>query len=261
MPVQVKMGKNAAVVDHRVPRMSIATPGLPPPPKAANWYGSVKAWPMLANDQYGDCVEAAILHCIEQLSGYAMHLKVPTEAEAVSFYEQATGFNPLDLNTDQGSYVLGQGGVMEFWLNRGVVCGGVLNKVDAFLQITKRNPTEWMQGIHFFGGMLTGLQIPESIISGNTVPALWKDFTGPIAGGHEIWINGYEPTPSGRVYHLVSWGQMFQATEAFLEHCIDETCVVVNTIEINSRGVNAAGYSLDKLMADMAKLKNGGLNG
>lgn len=246
-----KLGKKRALVDHRVPRLSIAAPGLPTAPTQADWHTLITNWPMLANDQYGCCVEAAVLHCIQQFSGYATNLKIPTEAEAVSFYELATGFNPFDPTTDQGSYVLGPGGVMEYWLKTGVMCAGNMNNVQAFLQITHKSPDEWTKGIYYFGGMLTGLQLPEAIMAGTEPPDIWQDFSGDVAGGHEVWVNGYESLPSGRVYDLVSWGRMYQATEEFLLHCVDEACVVIDPIEISARGVNAAGIDMSQLITNL----------
>jgi hypothetical protein len=254
MSVLYKLGKKHAVTDHRVKRMSIAAPNLPAPPMDANWYAGMSNWGMLANDSVGDCVEAAVLHSLAQFSTYAGAPLVPSAEEALAFYEKAAGYNPEDPTTDQGSYVLGTGGVMEYWHTTGIMCGGILNKVEGFMQITQRDPTEWMQGIYLFGGLLVGLQLPEAIVAGDTVPGVWQDFQGPIAGGHEVWINGYETLNSGRYYDLVSWGQQFKATEEFLQRCMDEAVVVVDSVELNARGVNAGDLSMDQLMEDMKGL-------
>jgi hypothetical protein len=248
MPVTVKLGKKSPQADHRIMRMSKVSSQLPAPPADTNWYAEIANWYMLGNDTVGDCVEAAVLHCIEQFSTYSGQPLIPDEAEAMSFYEAATGYTPTNSATDQGSYVLGNGGVIEFWNTKGVTCGGKLNKVQSFLQIVHKNVTEWQQGIFLFGGMLTGVQLPEVIVSGDTVPSVWQDFSGPVAGGHEIWINGYETLNSGRYYDLVSWGQQYKATEEFLLHVIDEAVVVVDPVEINARGVDANNVPLTELL-------------
>jgi hypothetical protein len=89
------------------------------------------------------------------------------------------------------------------------------------------------------------------------VPYLWHDFSGPVAGGHEIWINGYETLNMGRVYDLISWGGRYRATEDFLLHCMDEAVVVVDEVEINARGVTASGLSMAQLTTDMRMLNQG----
>lgn len=247
----VKLGKRRAIVDPRIPRMSVLTRGrLPPPPPSANWYAGVHSWGMLANDTVGDCVEAAGMHCLLQFSTYTGKALVPTDAETIAWYE-ATGYVPGNDATDQGSYVLGQDGMVPYWQSHGVVCGGRLNKVDGFTQIRRKNPMEWMQGIYLFGGMMVGLRLPEVIVADAAIPFVWNDYSGPIAGGHEVWVNGYQSVGGARYYDLVSWGAMYRMTEAFMLNCVDEVVCVVDVAEINSRGVNAAGFSLAQLIADM----------
>jgi hypothetical protein len=249
-----KLGKKPPVQDDRIPRMSVATAGkLPPPPPTANWWAMVDDWGMLANDQLGDCVEAAILHSILQMSTYAKtKTLIPTTADAELFYE-AAGWTPGDPDTDQGSYVLGQNGMVPYWHQHGVQCGGEVNKVAGFLQIRQRNPVEWRQGISMFGGLLLGIQVPNSLMSAadGSVPFVWRDGRGPYEGGHEIWLNGYQEVAGEWLYDLVSWGAMYRASEAFLLGCMQEALVVINPAEVNAAGLNAAGLNLAQLTADL----------
>jgi hypothetical protein len=105
--------------------------------------------------------------------------------------------------------------------------------------------------------MLAGISLPAVIMEADEVPYLWHDYSGPVAGGHEIWINGYETLNMGVVYDLISWGGRYRATEDFLMHCLDEAVVVVDEVELNARGVNAAGLNKAQLTADMALLNRG----
>jgi hypothetical protein len=254
MPVNVKLGKRPARYDPAVPRMSIFTRGrLPPPPAYSNWYADISDWGMLMNDTWGDCFEAAILHWIMEQSAYAGKPLVATNAEVLAFYSY-TGFDPNDPSTDQGTYGMGRGGAFDFWKVHGVMCGGQLDKVTAYMQIMRKDPIEWMQGINYFGGMLVGLQLPEAILAANTVPDVWYDYNGPVAGGHEILVNGYQTVGSTRLYDLISWGAHYRATEDFLMHCVDETVVVVDPIMINAQGLDAAGFSFAELQNYMRLL-------
>jgi len=260
MPVRYKSGKKQALIDHRIPRMSIFTQNkLPPAPPAYDWSTKVTEWGMLGNDQWGDCVECAILHWIMQMSTYAGHPLVATLQEAEKFYE-FTGFKQDDVSTDQGSYVLGTDGAIPYWGSQGVMCGGQLSKVAGFLQIRRLNPVEWMQGIYYFGGMLTGIQLPPSILGGDFVPELWTDYSGVPEGGHEILINGYEPTnlpnAGGRLWTNISWGQPYKMTETFLKHVIDETVVVIDPIEFDAHGVTALNLNFAQLTADLGLLRH-----
>jgi len=249
MPIPFKLGKRPAMTDDRVPRMSqIGGQRLPPPPSTANWYAGIGTWPMLMNDEIGDCVEAAILHCVQQFSTYAGNPLTPTDAECLAFYRGATGYDPANAATDQGSYVLGPQGVMQFWTIQGAMCGGKLTKVDKFCQIRQKNPTEWKQGIWLFGGLLVGLMLPESVFDQGYI---WRDATGPVAGGHEVWVDGYQMLAGSTFYDFVSWGQRYRMSESFMLSCVDETICVIDDTEINTRGKNAAGLDLAQLTHDM----------
>lgn len=253
MTHQFKLGKLPARHDARIPHLDTRAPSLPPPPPSADWYSGVTSWGMLGNDTVGDCVEAATLHLIQQMSTYAGSPLAPTTAEALKFYEDAAGYNPADPNTDQGSYVMGPGGTMEFWAKLGVLCGGQLNKVAAYLQLRRGNMLQLRQGIHLFGGALVGLAFPEIIMSSG-VPQVWSNFSGPVAGGHEVLVNGYESVGPVREYDLISWGQHYRATEAFLVHCMDEAVIAIDPVEMNARGVTASGLDMAQLTQDMQAL-------
>lgn len=264
-PSKLRFGKREARHDHRVPRLSKHAPGLPAPPLQSNWYADIGAWEMLGNDLVGDCVEAAILHQILQITSYVSPglAPLPTQAEALAFYSAATGYDPTKTDadgnnpTDQGSYVLGPGGVLDYWLKTGVVCGGVLNKPSAFMQITRPNPIEWMQAINTFGSVLLGIQLPEAIVSGDTVPDVWSTSSGPVAGGHEIIAVGYDSTvPTEVRFNIISWGARYAATEDFLLAVVDEAVTVFDTAFLNKLGINPAGVDQRTLLADMAALQN-----
>lgn len=255
----MKTGKKPAVNDDRVPRMSAVTRGrLPAPPPASNWYAAVGTWGMLLNDQLSCCVPAAILHSIRQMSTYAGRLLAPTDDEVRLAYE-AAGYDPQNPASDQGSYVLGETGLVPYWHQHGFVCGGEMNKVGSFMQIKRPNPIEWRQAIWLFGGILVGIRIPEKIVEQQ--PFIWDDSGAPIAGGHEIWIPGYLPASGSytdssgpALYDVVSWGAMYRATEQFLLDTVDEVVAVVNPVEMNARGLNAADYNLAQLEERMKLL-------
>lgn len=256
MPVGLCLGKKPALPDRRVPRLSKHGAGLPPPPPSANWWADVPVWGMLGNDSVGDCLDAAVLHMILMMTSYVSPgaAPMPTTEEAIALYSANTGYDPAIPGTDQGSYVLGPAGLMQYWLVHGVTCGGVLNKPTAFLQITQPNPVEWQQAVSLFGGLLIGMQIPEGILDADTVPFVWADTTGPIAGGHEVLLVGYQQTPDGVLYDLISWGEHYRATEAFLLPVVDEAVCVIDPAFFGVSGVNPAGLDMAALMADMAAL-------
>lgn len=257
MTVPVKLGKRHARHDPRVPRLSMHATALPPPPPSSNWWATVGDWPMLANDIAGDCVEAAMMHLIYQQASYTTPglAPIPTAAETLAFYSAVTGYIPGNDATDQGSFVLGSSGAMARWFRDGIVCGGVPNHVTSFLQITQPRPEEWRQSISLFSNLLIGVHLPLSIIDGDAVPECWRDFAGPIAGGHEVLVCGYQTLNSGVYYDLISWGSHYVATEDFLLHTLDEAVTVLNPAFLNALGVNPVGIDHTALLADMESMR------
>ena len=260
MPVNLKLGRRPAVLDVRVPFLRDVTTikQLPPAPAWANWYAGEPSWPMLGNDSVSDCLQAAIGHAVQQFRTYTRDAEfpMPTDAEAVAFYSASTGYNPADPTTDQGSYVMGPNGVMQYWATKGAMFGGTLSKVQAYVQVHKTtNAEQWRQAIHYFGGLLVGISLPQSILAADTVPYVWEDASGPIAGGHEIWVCGYQQVAGQWYFDFISWGARYRATQAFLDAVTDEAVAVYDTESINGRGLNPDDFTPTQLFAAMRSIR------
>lgn len=256
-PSQLRFGLRPPQPDTRIPRFGLHAGGLPPPPPAANWYADVAEWYMLGNDEVGDCFEAAVMHMTYQGACYATPgaAPMPTTADTIEFYSAATGYDPADPNTDQGTFLMGPGSGMETWATRGIRYGGNLVKATAFMQITHPNPVEWQQAIATFGGVIIGLNLPQGIVATDIVPDVWEDASGPSAGGHAIYLCGYVKTPNRTTYQVISWGQLYHVTEDFLLATQTQVVTAVNPTFLNAVGINPAGVDQKILLADMAALR------
>ena len=254
----VRLGRLPAVVDDRVPFMSDLTAAkvLPPPPPAVNWYAGVGAWGMLGNDTVGNCVEAMTGHATDQFTSYAGAPLVATTAEALALYSDVTGYNPADPNTDQGTVMLGAGGMMQYWAKTGVVFGGTRSFAKAYLQLKLGGGMQWIQqAIHYFGGIGFGLDLPENVVAGNTIPFLWDNPSGPVAGGHEVWIDGYETIGGILRFDLITWGQRCRMTAKFFEATGQEAVAIYDPDSLNARGLNADDFDAAELLAAMQAIK------
>ena len=263
MSVAVRLGRKPAVLDARVPMMAnlAAVAALPPPPAFADWYAGVEEtsqWGMLANDQLGDCVEAAIAHLIQTLTNYADKPAVPTDAEVIAAYEQMGGYNPADPSTDEGTVMLGPGGAMEQWLKAGVVFGGKRSRVKGYMSLhvgQKMQPVHVRQAIHYFGGVLLGISLPENVVASDAIPFIWDNASGPVAGGHEIVAVGYQTAADGEVvYDCVTWGQRVRLTEAFLRAVTDEAVAVYDEDFIDAAALDPDGFDATEMLAAMAAI-------
>jgi hypothetical protein len=255
---QVKLGRLPAVQDDRVPFLGdlAAAAALPAPPDVVDWYAGIADWGMLANDTVGDCVEACVGHATLEFTTYAGTPREPTDAEALALYTGITGYNPANAATDQGTLILGPSGAMQYWATRGVTFGGQRSFAKAFAQLKKRETMVWFQqAIHYFGGIVLGLDLPENVVAGDTIPFLWDDPSGPIAGGHCIWICGYETVAGQMRFDAVSWGQRVRLTEEFLVGTFQEAVTVYDPDSLNARGLNADDFDAAELVAAMKAIK------
>src|SRR5579859_963052 len=81
----------------------------PAPAKSPGWRAKVKSpWGMDGNDQWGDCVEAAVAHALMLRTANSSSIVVPTTAQTLALYSAVTGFNPNagpsgNNPTDQGT--------------------------------------------------------------------------------------------------------------------------------------------------------------
>jgi hypothetical protein len=251
-----QFGKKAAVVDPRVPKFSMVQKRLVAPAPSANWFAAVGEWGVLANNNYGCCVQAMCFHALLQFSTYAEAPITPLDSDVLKLYEQQ-GYVPSDPTTDNGSYVLGPTGVLPYWHTTGIMCDGALNKLTAFLQISETNPDAWKQAIFTFGGIGIGMNLPKYIVEPQETPYVW-DVQGGVpaatAGGHEVWSDGYMTEVGEDLFEFVSWGERFRMTKAFMLQYVDETVVLYDRASLNPQGVDARGLPEHELLSLMSGL-------
>jgi hypothetical protein len=257
-----KTGKREAIADDRVPKFAAHFPETSdlmtvPIPDQVNWYAEVPEWMMLMNDTIGDCVIAAIMHVLMAVSSYVDKHLIPTDNDAETTYSAITGYDPADSSTDQGTYMLGQNGAIQYWTTKGITIGGVTNKLDACLVLSKTNVSQWKRALMVFGNMLVGIQLPTGIVpEDGEPPMLWDDPSGPVEGGHEILILGYMTLSNGVVlYVIISWGRIYHATENFLLAVIDEAVTIYDEASLSVTNVNGAGVPKQQLIEAMDELK------
>lgn len=251
-----KLGRRQAVIDHRVPHFSLRASSLPLPPANCNNYAAVQNWRMFLNNTYSCCVDAAAYHAILAATTYAGHPMVATDADVIAAYAGSAGFKKDDPSTDEGTVVMGPGGFMEYWHNTGIPIGGKPHKLDAYFQITRIDPVEWKKAVFYFGGFMLGFNVPNSIMDADQPPFLWNDPSGPYAGGHEVYVCGYESLPNGyTVFDFISWSVRYRMTIDFMEKCSAEIVVPYDSLSLNAKGLNGAGLTKDQLIADMAALR------
>ena len=244
----------------------------PAPPPQAHYGSRVKVpWGMCANGPdpsvtlpgtpqdwsgCGDCVVGMCAHSL-LCSNYDENghvLPVPTSNIDVETYCTLAGCTPEQLFSDPNQYDTGLNisTTLQTWHTTGLFG----TKIDAWAPVDISNVTEMRQGLAFFGGLLIGVQLPES--SEQQFPNEWTVVPGsPIIGGHAIFLTGYA---SNRWYGC-TWGQLLIggiSTEWLSEFC-DEAYVVISEQAVNAGegpdpNYGATYLNLAALNADLAAL-------
>src|SRR5262245_36148446 len=118
---------------------------LPAAPAAVD-YGQ-GSYPMYANDQLGNCVEAGIGHQVGQISRISAGAEALfTDSQIIAAYSAMTGYKPGQPSTDQGTYTQD---AMAWWRKTGLDGHAIV--LYASLKLTDV-PT-LKQAVYAFGGI------------------------------------------------------------------------------------------------------------
>lgn len=246
-----KLGKKPGVViDPRTFKLAnlFQTTQLPIAPKASQ-FSKGATWPMFANDQYGDCTCASTGHRIllqERNSG--QHETQITDQDVLEVYSAVTGFDSRTGANDNGAYLLDVLNYMRK-VGMGLEHDGTHHTIYAFAKLDHTRTDEVRLGAWLFGGLYTGVMLPESAQS---EPYDWHTTTGKPGGwgGHAITVNGYDD----RYVYFITWGRQARMSWAFWGKYVDEAYVVFSEDFLNSRDATRAGFNHDQLQAWLKEL-------
>ena len=253
------LGKRRPRVDSRTFKLArYLAAGVPSPPSHRFWATApMLSWPMMLNDQLGDCVIAASGHLIQEWSTLAAPPgTVVTDSQVLKAYEDVGGYVPGDSSTDNGCVMLD---ALNYWRQTGIGQHQIL----AYVQVGQATgiagspfQRQFEQAIYLFGAAYIGLALPLtaqgqstwSVVStsGDGAPGSW--------GGHCVPVLGYSPT--GLL--CVTWGGLQGMTWNFLRTYCDEAYAVLSSDWIRNAGTGAgfavSGFNLAALESDLAKL-------
>ena len=250
------LGKRAPVFDRRTLRLSDYTAKLLPPPISAYYQAKISMWPMLLNDELGDCVPAAAGHMIQEWTEYAGKPVTPINSQILAAYEQIGGYNPADPLTDQGCDMLT---ALKVWRNSGIAD----HKIDAFVSLEPGNLQQLKLATYLFGNAYLGLALP---LSAQDQAAGWfvDDSAGAGAaygswGGHCVPTVGYD----NEGFTVVTWGALLNMSPNFYRRYCDEAYAILSSdwitatkITVNSiQGGDACnGFDFAQLKTDLADI-------
>ena len=242
-PTEKKLGKLPRIYDHRVPslhkvmRLAGHEPQTKPPIKT-NWRAAVKDWPMLYNDQAGDCVVAAALHAYQGWTANNGNEVVPDQDSAIKTYEDITlldngvAYNPTNGEGDTG---LIPDKAVQYWMSRGVTVkkGMAPVMLDGQAEIEPADISMIMTAINEFGGVFTSFELPESASQEFDDKKPWSDTCGTVGGwgGHETWTIDYDET----YFYTITWGAVQKIEHKFWIKYVDQTKALLQASWINEK--------------------------
>ena len=218
---------------------------LPKPPASADWTSKISKWPMMLNDQLGDCVIAAMGHLTEVFSHYGRgRTLTPSDKTVLKAYEEIGGYNPSDPNSDQGCVVTD---ALDHWSK--IKFSG--RKIDAYAALNPHDRTELSLSTWIFGNVFFGVALPDNWQAAIDAGQPWTDTRLPPDPnmGHAICAVAYNAT--GPI--VVTWGRLQQCSWAWIEKYADEAyCVLAADWEYHA--TTPAGVDLATLKSDFAAL-------
>ena len=213
---------------------------LPKPKASAAWTAACKDPKMFGNDEWGDCVFAAVAHAIQTLSAVlGLEVTISTKTVVDEYLAYTHG-------VDDGAVLLE---VLKILCSRGLFGRKPALGFAAF------DPSDHRllaQCVDVFGGVIYGFGLPLSA-QGKTV---WDVVDGPTGvpwswGGHAVY-GGHHALQSVVVD---SWAARIPATLPFVDKHSDEGFVIILEEFLDSERRSASGVLVDNLIADLALVR------
>jgi hypothetical protein len=222
---------------------------LPTPPANFGHGGLVSSYGMLGNDRYGDCVWAGAAHETMLWAKEGGTTAGFTTTDVLEDYAAATGFNPNDPSTDQGTDLLQSA---EYRRTVGVRDNlGNRHKIAAYLQIQSDNLQELAVAAYLFGAVGIGWQIPNTAQPQFQAGQPWDVVEGAYTvGGHYTPLIGRQ----NGLFRVITWGKIQNVTTNFF-NCYSDEAVAYVSEEMLTNGVSPEGFDLAALQADLAQLQ------
>src|SRR5450755_4664562 len=246
----VKLGKQAARLDARTLQFANYMKAAAPlaPPKHEEWTSKVKQWPMMLNDNLGDCTCACAGHMIEGWTVYAYPPGyIPADQQILQAYQAVAGYLPGEPATDQGAVILD---VLNYWRQTGIAG----HPIRAFVALEPKNHEQVKDAVYLFGNCYIGVQLPLSAqnqkvwsvpaggATGQSAPGSW--------GGHAIPIVAYD----ARAVTVITWGELKRVTWSFLDAYSDEAYAVLSDDWIAANRQAPNNFDLAQLTADLGAI-------
>ncbi len=227
---------------------------LPSVPSRFGHGSAYSDWGMLGNDRYGDCVWAGAAHEHMLINKVVHSVDVAFSDDAVlGDYSAATGFDPNDPSTDNGTDVHE---ALDYRRKTGIAdASGKRHQIGAYVSLDPKSWEHLEQAAFIFGAVGIGIQFPGSAMDQFNAGEPWDVVQGAkIEGGHYIPTVGSLHAKDQAT--ALTWGKRQVFTQAFYEQYNDESWVYITQEELHGDGTGLHGFDLEKLNSYLTALHN-----
>ena len=227
---------------------------LPNVPSRFGHGGAYSDWQMLGNDRYGDCVWAGAAHEHMLINKVVHNVDVPFDDNAVlGDYSAATGFNPNDPSSDNGTDVHK---ALDYRRKTGISDSkGSRHQIGAYVSLDPKSWEHLEQAAFIFGAVGIGFEFPASAMDQFNAGEPWDVVPGSkIEGGHYVPTVGSVDAQNQAT--AITWGKRQVFTNAFYEQYNDESWVYITNEELHSDGKGLHGFDIQKLNSYLSALHN-----
>lgn len=210
----------------------------------------ITPWGVLGNNRVGNCVWAGAAHETMIWNLEAGSLVGFTDEGVISDYSAATGYDPSDPTTDQGSDMQAAASYRQ---KVGIVDSqGRRHKIGPYLSIPIGDEEAHLVASYLFGAVGIGIYFPDYAMDQFTQHLVWdvKD-GGEVLGGH------YVPLVARRAGNWVAstWGQLQPMTDQFFRKYNEESLVYLSPEMFEAGGKSLEGFDYEQLRDDLAELQ------
>jgi len=210
-------------------------------------------WKMLGNDHYGDCVWAGAAH-EHMLLNKVIHQNDVSfdDSTVLGDYAAATGFDPNDPSTDNGTDVHD---ALSYRRHIGIAdATGTRHLIGAYVSLDPKNWDHLEQAAYIFGAVGIGFEFPASAMDQFNAGEPWDYVAGAkIEGGHYVPVVGSLHAPDQA--SAITWGKRQVFTRDFYEHYNDEAWAYITPEQLRSDGTGLHGFDMEKLNTFLATLR------
>lgn len=211
-------------------------------------------WQMLGNDRNGDCVWAGAAHEHMLLNKVVHGTDVPFDDNAVlGDYTAATGFDPNDPSTDNGTDVHA---ALDYRRKTGIAdANGTRHQIGAYVSLDPKNWQHLEQAAYIFGAVGIGFEFPNTAMDQFNAGEPWDYVPGtpPPKEGHYVPTVGSLHAPDQA--SAISWAKRQVFTVAFYEQYNDESWVYITPEELHNNQTGLHGFDMEKLNSYLTALR------